>query len=82
MEKILYSLERQGYGKEHPDQDLLVELFVTIRDLRKTINPYFSNDPTKHRINLNVRGRKLVFLVFQDDEYYLRKAAVLLNKNV
>lgn len=82
MEKILYSLERQGYGKEHPDHYLLVELFVTIRDLRKTINPYFSNDPTKHRVNLNVRGRKLVFLVFQDDEYYLRKAAVLLNKNV
>lgn len=82
MEKILYSLERQGYGKEHPDHDLLVELFVTIRDLRKTINPYFSNDPTKHRVNLNVRGRKLLFLVSQDDEYYLRKAAVLLNKNV
>lgn len=80
METIIKRLEQQGYGKEHPDYDTLLELFNTVKILKETIEPFISNDPTRHRVNLDIRGRRLLFLACQDEEYYLRKAAVLMNE--
>ena len=73
-------LNRNGIGNEHPDYELFAELFTTIAELKETVEPFISNDPTKHRINIMLRGRVFPFIACQDDEYYLRKAAKLINE--
>ena len=73
-------LNRNGIGTEHPDYELFAELFTTIVQLKETVEPFISNDPTKHRINIMLRGRVFPFIACQDDEYYLRKAAKLINE--
>ena len=80
METILKRLEKHGYDSNHPDYEVLVEILTTVKMLKETIEPFVSNDPVKHRVNLNIRGRLIHFLACQDDEYYLRKAAKLLNE--
>ena len=80
METILKRLEKHGYDSNHPDYEVLVEILTTVKMLKETIEPFVSNDPVKHRVNLNIRGRLIQFLACQDDEYYLRKAAKLLNE--
>ena len=80
MISIAELLNRNGIGTEHPDYELFAELFTTIVELKETVEPFVSNDPIKHRVNLNIRGRLIHFLACQDDEYYLRKAAKLLNE--
>lgn len=73
-------LNRNGIGTEHPDYELFAELFTTIVQLKETVEPFISNDPMKHRINIMLRGRVFPFIACQDDEYYLRKAAKLINE--
>lgn len=73
-------LNRNRIGTEHPDYELFAELFTTIVELKETVEPFISNDPTKHRINIMLRGRVFPFIACQDDEYYLRKAAKLINE--
>ena len=73
-------LNRNGIGTEHPDYELFAELFTTIVELKETVEPFISNDPMKHRINIMLRGRVFPFIACQDDEYYLRKAAKLINE--
>ena len=73
-------LNRNRIGTEHPDYELFTELFTTIVELKETVEPFISNDPTKHRINIMLRGRVFPFIACQDDEYYLRKAAKLINE--
>ena len=73
-------LNRNGIGTEHPDYELFAELFTTIVELKETVEPFVSNDPIKHRINIMLRGRVFPFIACQDDEYYLRKAAKLINE--
>ena len=73
-------LNRNGIGTEHPDYELFAELFTTIVQLKETVEPFISNDPMKHRINIMLRGRVFPFIDCQDDEYYLRKAAKLINE--
>lgn len=80
METILKRLEKHGYDSNHPDYKVLVEILTTVKMLKETVEPFVSNDPVKHTVNLNVRGRLIRFLACQDDEYYLRKAAKLLNE--
>jgi hypothetical protein len=80
METILKRLEKHGYDSNHPDYKVLVEILTTVKMLKETIEPFVSNDPVKHRVNLYIRGRLIQFLACQDDEYYLRKAAKLLNE--
>lgn len=83
MKSISEILNRNGISVSHPDYELFTELFVTVVELKETVEPFISNDPTKHRINLMIRGKVIPFLVCQDDEYYLRKAAKLINeKNI
>jgi hypothetical protein len=80
METILKRLEKHGYDSNHPDYKVLVEILTTVKMLKETIEPFVSNDSVKHRVNLYIRGRLIQFLACQDDEYYLRKAAKLLNE--
>ena len=80
MDTIIKMLEAVGFGRNHPEHELLVELLITVKQLKETLEPFISNDPVKHRINLKIRGKVLPFLACQDDEYYLRKAAELINK--
>jgi hypothetical protein len=80
METIIKRLEQQGYDRHHPDYEILIEILITVKMLKETVEPFISNDPVKHRVNLNIRGRLIHFLACQDDEYYLRKAAKLLNE--
>ena len=81
MKSITELLNRNGIGTEHPDYELFTELFTTVAKLKETVEPFISNDTTKHRINIMLRGRAFPFIACQDDEYYLRKAAKLLNSN-
>ena len=80
METIIKRLEQQGYGKQHPDYEILVELLTAVKGLKDTIEPFISNDPTKHRFNIKLRGKVFPFLACQDDEYYLRIAAKIINE--
>ena len=80
MMSIAELLNRNGIGTEHPDYELFAELFTTIVQLKETVEPFISNDPMKHRINIMLRGRVFPFIACQDDEYYLRKAAKLINE--
>jgi hypothetical protein len=80
MDTISQKLIRAGIDEGHTDYETLYELLSGVLDLKKTIEPFVSNDPIKHRVNLNIRGRLIHFLACQDDEYYLRKAAKLLNE--
>ena len=81
MKTISQLLNRNGIGTEHPDYELFTELFTTIAELKESVEPFISNDPKKHRINIMLRGKVFPFLVCQDDEYYLRMAAKLINEN-
>jgi hypothetical protein len=80
MKSIAELLERNGIGADHPDYELFTELFITIAKLKESIEPFISNDPIKHRINITLRGKVFPFLACQDDQYYLRKAAKLINE--
>ena len=80
METIIKRLGQKGYDRHHPDYEILIEILITVKMLKETVEPFVSNDPIKHRVNLNIRGRLIHFLACQDDEYYLRKAAKLLNE--
>ena len=80
MKSISELLKRNGIGVNHPDYELLSELIVLVVELKKSVEPFISNDPTKHRVNLMLRGKVFPFLVCQDDEYYLRIAAKLINE--
>lgn len=80
MKSITELLERNGIGADHPDYELFTELFITIAKLKESIEPFISNDPIKHRINITLRGKVFPFIACQDDEYYLRKAAKLINE--
>ena len=79
METIIKRLGQKGYDRHHPDYEILIEILTTVKMLKETVEPFVSNDSVNHRVNLNVRGRLIQFLACQDDEYYLRKAAKLLN---
>ena len=79
METIIKRLEQQGYGKQHPNYEILVELLTIVKGLKDTIEPFISNDPIKHRFNLKIRGRLYPFMATQDEEYFLRKAAKLMS---
>ena len=79
MDKISQTLSRIGTDKSHTDCCILYELLSNVAELRKTIEPFISNDPVKHRFNLKIRGRLYPFIATQDEEYFLRKAAKLLN---
>ena len=81
MNTITELLNRNGIGIEHPDYELFTELFTTVAELKESVEPFISNDPTKHRINIMLRGKAFPFLACQDDEYYLRMAAELINEN-
>ena len=81
MKSITELLNRNGIGTEHPDYELFTELFTPVAKLKETVEPVISNDTTQHRINIMLRGRAFPFIACQDDEYYLRKAAKLLNSN-
>lgn len=81
MKTISELLNRNGIGTEHPDYELFTELFTTVAELKESVEPFISNDPTKHRINIMLRGKAFPFLACQDDEYYLRMAAKLINEN-
>ena len=80
MKSITELLNRNGIGTEHPDYELFTELFTTVAKLKETVEPFISNDTTKHRINIMLRGRAFPFIACQDDEYYLRKAAKFINE--
>lgn len=80
MDKITQLLERHGYGKEHPDYEQLAELIRTVMELKETVDPFISNDPVTHRVNIILGGKKYLFMARQDDEYYLRMAAKIINQ--
>ena len=79
MDKISQTLSRIDIDKSHTDYCILYELLSNVAELRKTIEPFISNDPVKHRFNLKIRGRLYPFMATQDEEYFLRKAAKLMN---
>lgn len=41
---------------------------------------FISNDVAKHRINIRLAGKVIPFMACQDDEYYLRMAAKIINE--
>ena len=79
MERINRILEKLGIGEGHPDHGIIRELFSTVDSLKSSVEPFISNDPIKHRFNLKIRGRLYPFMATQDEEYFLRKAAKLMN---
>jgi len=79
MDKISQTLSRIDIDKSHTDYCILYVLLSNVAELRKTIEPFISNDPVKHRFNLKIRGRLYPFMATQDEEYFLRKAAKLMN---
>ena len=79
MDTISQKLSMAGIDEGHTDYETLYELLSVVLDLKKTIEPFISNDPVKHRFNLKIRGRIYPFIATQDEEYFLRKAAKLLN---
>ena len=79
MDTISQTLSRIGINRSHKDYDILYELLKSVAELRKTVEPFISNDPVKHRFNLKIRGRLYPFMATQDEEYFLRKAAKLMN---
>ena len=79
MERINRILEMLGVGEGHPDHDILRELFSTVESLKSSVEPFISNDPARHRINITLRGKVFPFLATQDVEYYLRIAAKIIN---
>ena len=80
MERINRILEKLGIGEGHPDHDIMWELFSTVDSLKNSVEPFVSNDPAKHRINITLRGKVFPFLATQDEEYYLRMAAKIINE--
>jgi hypothetical protein len=79
MERINRILEKVGIGEGHPDHVIMRELFSTVDSLKSSVEPFISNDPVRHRINITLRGKVFHFLATQDDEYYLRMAAKIIN---
>ena len=79
MDTISQKLSMAGIDEDHTDYETLYELLSVVLDLKKTIEPFISNDPIKHRFNLKIRGRLYPFMATQDEEYFLRKAAKLMN---
>lgn len=80
MDTISQKLSMAGIDEGHTDYETLYELLSVVLDLKKTIEPFISNDPTKHRFNITLRGKVFPFLACQDDEYYLRIAAKIINE--
>ena len=80
MKTIEELLRRNGIDKTNPDYKLFIELFSTISYLKERVEPFISNDPTKHRINIKLGGKMIPFMASQDDEYYLRMAAKIINE--
>ena len=79
MKTIEELLSRNGIDKNNPDYELFIELFETISILKESVEPFISNDPTKHRINIKLKGKVIPFMACQDDEYYLRMAAKIID---
>ena len=79
MERINRILEMLGIGEGHPDHGSMRELCSTVDSLKSSVKPFISNDPVRHRINITLRGKVFPFLATQDDEYYLRMAAKIIN---
>lgn len=79
MDVINELIDKKIIEKGSVDQELLTKLFCMVRHLKATTEPYISNDPVKHRVNIVLKGRQYPFLVIQDDEYYLRRAAKIIN---
>ena len=79
MKPIEELLSRNGIDKNNPDYELFIELFETISILKESVEPFISKDPTKHRINIKLKGKVIPFMSCQDDEYYLRMAAKIIN---
>ena len=80
MKTIEELLRRNGIDKENPDYELFIEMFATISNLKESVEPFISNDPTKHRIHIRLGGKVIPFMACQDDEYYLRMAAKIINE--
>lgn len=80
MKTIEELLRRNGIDKNNPDYGLFIELFATISYLKESVEPFISNDATKHRINIRLAGKVIPFMACQDDEYYLRMAAKIINE--
>ena len=79
MDTISQKLSMAGIDEDHTDYEILYELLSVVLGLKDTIEPFISNDPIKHRFNLKIRGRVYPFMATQDEEYFLRKAAKLMN---
>ena len=79
MKTIEELLSRNGIDKTNPDYELFIELFETISILKESVEPFISNDPIKHRINIKLKGKVIPFMACQDDEYYLRMAAKIID---
>ena len=79
MKTIEELLSRNGIDQTNPDYELFIELFETISILKESVEPFISNDPIKHRINIKLKGKVIPFMACQDDEYYLRMAAKIID---
>ena len=79
MKTIEELLNRNGIDKTNSDYELFIELFETISILKESVEPFISNDPIKHRINIKLKGKVIPFMACQDDEYYLRMAAKIID---
>ena len=82
MKTIEELLSRNGIDKTNPDYELFIELFETISILKESVEPFISNDPIKHRINIKLKGKVIPFMACQDDEYYLRMAAKIIDTTI
>ena len=82
MKTIEELLSRNGIDQTNPDYELFIELFETISILKESVEPFISNDPIKHRINIKLKGKVIPFMACQDDEYYLRMAAKIIDTTI